>query len=53
MAEEKKPANCEVKTSTVKVGEITVNVTSRFISEKNLNEIMYVIVNMSLKEKSA
>ena len=53
MANEKKPKNCEVKTSSVKVGNVTVNVTSQFKSEKNLNEIMYAIINTILKEKSA
>lgn len=43
----------EAKTNSLKVKDIRVNVHSNFNSEKRIDDILYSIANVKLKEKSA
>jgi hypothetical protein len=44
--------NCEHKTRSYKINNLTVNVNSRFYPKKNLSDIMFSIASARLKEKS-
>ena len=50
---EKTKPNCEYKTNSLKIKNVTVNVKSCFYSEKNLYDILFSIISAKLKEKSA
>ena len=50
---EKTKPNCEYKSSSLKIKNMTVNVKSSFYPEKNLYDILFSIVSAKLKEKSA
>ncbi|MCL1858743.1 MAG: hypothetical protein FWF92_05870 [Oscillospiraceae bacterium] len=50
---EKTKTNCEYKTSSLKIKNLTVNVKSYFYPEKNLYDILFSIISTKLKEKSA
>ena len=46
-------STCEYKCSSLKINNLTVNIKSRFCSEKSLDDILFSIVSTKLKEKSA
>ena len=50
---EKMNTNCEHKSNSLKIKNITVNVKSCFYPEKNLCDILFSIVSIMMKEKSA
>lgn len=52
MAKKATEATSEVRTSTLRIGDVTVNITSTFTPQKNLYDIMYAIVNLAIKEES-
>ena len=45
--------NCEYKTNSLKIKNMTINVKSCFYSEKSLYDIFFSIISTKLKEKSA
>ena len=46
-------STCEYKCSSLKINNLTVNIKSRFCSEKSLDDILFSIASAKLKEKSA
>jgi hypothetical protein len=43
----------EYKISSLKINNLTVNVKSRFYHEKSLDDILFSIASLKLKEKSS
>ena len=44
---------CQDKCRSLKINNLTINVKSRFDSEKSLDDILFSIASMRLKEKIA
>ena len=51
--EQQSDVKYEVKKTTLKIGNLIINVRSHFHPEKDLPEIMFSIASTKLKEKSA
>lgn len=45
--------NCEYKSSSLKIGKMTVNVKNSFYPKKSLYDILFSIANTRLNEKPA
>jgi len=45
--------NCEQECTSLKINNLTVNIKNNFYPDKRLYDILFSIVNLRLKEKSA
>ena len=52
MTKEKISKNIAIKTNSIKIGNLRININSNFYPAKKLDDILYSIVILKLKEKS-
>ena len=47
---EKKPNSCS---NVVKIGDLRINIKSNFAANKKIEDVLYVVASVKLKEKTA